>query len=659
MKCKRLPQVFVWLRVPFTIEAGRKSVLLAPGMLPARKEGVMSAKYEHRAFPPIEDYGLIGNCHAAALVSSRGSLDWLCLPRFDSPALFARILDLDRGGAWRINPTAPFRSAHQYVPDTNVLATTFTCDQGRARLFDFMDMTSAADTNVPGAAGRIVRLLEGVDGVVELECSCAPRPDYGRAHPQFDVHGTSVSFDRYRLDGPADWEIDGESLAATCRIALRAGERLAFVLRPADPTGTQHVDATAALAATVTYWQRWAGKCAYAGRYRDAVVRSALVLKLLTDTPTGAIVAAPTTSLPEAIGGSRNWDYRFTWIRDASFTLYALLLAGYLDADEPFFNWIVRTVKLEGTGIRVLYPIGPDGDTTERTLDHLGGYRGSWPVRIGNAAASQRQLDIYGEVLDALYFATQVGQFDPAHVWHHFGPLVDWVAIHWQEPGSGIWEVRGGLRNFVCSKAMAWVALDRGTKLAEEHSLAGDTTRWRTERDRIRAEVFAKGWSEQLGAFKQSYEDERLDASNLLLPVVGFIDGKDPRMMATIDVTLDRLVVDGLCYRYLDAPEGLIGSEATFVLCTFWLVDALILAGRAEEAQRLFERMLGRASALGLYAEEIDPATGMHLGNFPQAFSHIGVINAAVSLAHAGQIGTVPAAEAEAARASGTGGGNR
>jgi GH15 family glucan-1,4-alpha-glucosidase len=446
----------------------------------------MSEGYQHQTFPPIEDYGVIGNCHTAGLVSSRGSLDWLCLPRFDSPALFARILDLERGGTWRINPTVPFRSTHQYRPDTNVLVTTFMCDQGRVRLLDFMDMTPATDANVHGASGLLIRMLEGVEGAVELESCCAPRPDYGRARPTFDACGPSVTFNGFRLDGPEEWEVDSEHLAAVCRVTLRAGERLAFVLSTQNAPGEHRIDAGAALAATINYWQRWADKCTYTGPYRDAVVRSALVLKLLTDTPTGAIVAAPTTSLPEEIGGVRNWDCRFIWIRDASFTLYALLLAGYLDADDPFFNWIVRTVRLEGTGIRTLYPISPAGDTTERTLDHLSGYRGSRPVRIGNAAANQRQLDVYGEVLDALYFAARVGHYDPAPVWEHFQPLIDWVVDHWRAPGNGIWEMRGGVRHFVYSKVMAWVALDRGIKLVQEHGLTGDTARWGEERDRIR-----------------------------------------------------------------------------------------------------------------------------------------------------------------------------
>ena len=403
-----------------------------------------------------------------------------------------------------------------------------------------------------------------------------------------------------------------------------------------------------ALDTTLKFWRDYADHCTYQGPYREQVIRSVLTLKLLIDTPSGAIVAAPTTSLPEEIGGVRNWDYRFTWIRDASFTLYALLLAGYVDEDDPFFRWLIQTVKLEGAGIKILYPISPEGGIKEQTLDHLSGYRGSRPVRIGNAAAGQIQLDVYGEVLDALHFAWKVGDFDPATVWEEFQPLVDWVAGNWNQPESGIWEVRGGMRHFVYGKAMCWVALDRAIDMVEQRGLAGDLDRWRRERDRIRADVFAKGWSERLGAFKQSYEDERLDASNLLLPIMGFIEGDDPRMLSTIDATLDHLVVDGLCYRYLDAPEGISGGEATFVLCTFWLIVALILARREDQAQQLFERMLQRATPLGLFAEEIDPHSGAHLGNFPQAFSHIGIINAAMSLAHVGQVGDVHPRDIEA-----------
>jgi GH15 family glucan-1,4-alpha-glucosidase len=620
----------------------------------------MSDARQSRRFPPIADYGVIGNCHTAALISSRGSIDWLCLPRFDSPSIFARILDLERGGAWNIAPVESYRSHHQYLADTNVLETTFSCDSGRVRLLDFMDVTGGERGARQPVPGMLIRMVEGLDGAVELESICAPRPDYARQLPQFDTRGREVVFDRFALTGPVDWQLDATSHTLSCRLTIRTGERAAFTLEVRDnASSAPRIDPQAALDATTEFWRRWAGRCTYQGPYRDAVVRSVLALKLLTDAPTGAIVAAPTTSLPEEIGGERNWDYRFTWLRDASFTLYALLLAGYTDEDDAFFAWLERTVELEREGIQILHPISPAGDLTERTLDHLSGYRGSRPVRIGNAAANQVQLDVYGEVLDALYFACQVGQYHPKDVWHDFQPIVDWVAGNWNQAENGIWEVRGGLRHFVYGKVMTWVALDRGIKLAEMFGLPGDVERWQRERERIRSEVYEKGWSERLGAFKQSYEDERLDASNLLLPMVGFIEGDDPRMQSTIDATLDRLVDNGLCYRYLAAPEGVSGGEATFVLCTFWLIDALILAGRTQQAQELFERTLRRATRLGLFAEEIDPATGEHLGNFPQAFSHIGVINAAVSLAHVGQAGEVESRQAEAADRAGSGGGGR
>src|ERR671933_1997731 len=592
--------------------------------------------------PPIGDYGLIGDCHSAALVSSHGSIDWLCLPRFDSPSIFARILDVERTDAWSLHPTGQFHAQHQYLEYTNVLETIFTSDQGRVRLLDFMPILPEVTSGTVSSLRTVLRIVEGIDGKMELESNCAPRLGYGKVTPAFVMHGTEVSFDRYRLTGPTAWRGNEATGTISCRTTVRSGERLAFALRYEAEDRHPAMDVNApfkALQATIDFWRSWAAHCTYHGPYRDAVIRSALTLKLLTYSPMGAIVAAPTTSLPEEIGGVRNWDYRFTWIRDASFTLYALLLAGYVDEDDPFFDWIVHTVKVEGTGIRILYPISPDGTVDEQTLDYLAGYRGSAPVRIGNGASNQVQLDVYGEVLDALHFAWKVGRFNPAAVWDHFHPLVDWVVDNWQQPGSGIWEVRGGLRNFVYGKVMCWVALDRAIDMAEDLGLPGDVARWRTERERIRTAVFEHGWSERLGAFKQSFEDEYLDAATVLLPVVGFVEGDDPRMLSTIDAILDHLVVDDLCYRYLDAPEGLTGGEATFVLCTFWLIVALILAAREDEAQRLFERMLARATSLGLYAEEIDPTTNRHLGNFPQAFSHIGLINAAVSLAHAGKVG--------------------
>ncbi|MBK7554890.1 MAG: glycoside hydrolase family 15 protein [Flavobacteriales bacterium] len=615
------------------------------------KEAHISAQ----GFPPIADHGVIGNCHTAALITSRGSMDWLCWPRFDSPSLFARILDLEKGGQWAIHPEDAFHSSHEYLPNTNVLATTFTCDGGRVRLLDAMNIANTERVYGTPHAGYVLRIVEGLDGEVPMVSACSPRLDYGRVEPVFRIDGQEVHFGAQVVSGPSEWRLDEQQGTALCNFRVCAGERVAFVLRNDHAPST--ADPFHALEDVITYWRDWSALCTYQGPYRIQVVRSCLALKLLQDATTGAIVAAPTTSLPEEIGGVRNWDYRFSWLRDASFTLYALLLAGYVKEDDAFFDWIIRTVKLEGTGLRVLYPIDPSVDVQEKTLGHFGGYRGSRPVRIGNGAADQIQLDVYGEVLDALAFACHVSEYDPGPVWKHFRPIVDWVAANWDQPENGIWEVRGGRRHFVFGKVMCWVALDRAINLAEQFDLAGDREKWSEERDRIKAQVMERGWSERLGAFKQSYEDERLDAANLLLSMVGFIDGTDPRMVSTIDATLDRLVQNGLCYRYLDAPDGIEGGEATFALCTFWLVDALILADRADEAHRLFDGILARATGLGLFAEEIDPITNAHLGNFPQAFSHIGVINAAVSLAHVGQTGKVDPRKAAAARKAYSGGG--
>jgi GH15 family glucan-1,4-alpha-glucosidase len=607
-------------------------------------------------FPPIASYGMIGNCHTAALIGEAGSIDWLCLPRFDSPTLFARILDLEKGGFWTIQPTLSFTSNHQYVDETNVLKTTLTCATGTIALLDFMEMTDSEQIAYPQAPGRLIRMVEGVEGTVEVVCTCAPRPNYGQNLPEFKLAGKAAEFAAFKVTGPVDWQVDSDQNALTCLITLQPGEQVAFALAMQN-SPVPHATPADAMDSAIAFWQNWSKQCTYQGPYRDVVVRSALVLKLLSYSPSGAIVAAPTASLPEAIGGERNWDYRFTWIRDASFTLYALLLAGYFDNNHPFFGWLAETVRLESTGIRILYPITNEGQTVEQTLDYLQGYCNSRPVRIGNNAVGQVQLDVYGEVLSALHFAWKVGKYDPTDIWEKIQPMLDWVSDHWQEPDSGIWEVRGGVRNFVYGKAMLWVALDCGADMAETLHLSGDITRWQQERDRIRAEVLEKGWSENLGAFKQSYEDEVLDASNLLLPIMGFIEGTDPRMISTVDATLRDLVSDGLCFRYRSAPEGVKGQEASFVLCTFWLINALILANRHEEARVWFEQMLNRSTPLGLFAEEIDPHSGAHLGNFPQAFSHIGVINVAVSLAHVGHVGTVESRHKAAADAAGRGGG--
>lgn len=608
------------------------------------------------SFPPIEDYGIIGNCHTAALVSSCGSIDWLCLPRFDSPSVFARILDIERGGEWSIQPTTIGDSTHRYIDETNVLETTFTCSEGRISLIDFFDIT-CGEPKQKATPGRLIRIVRGIKGTVEIVSTFIPRPDYGRSLPEFIAEGNKVTFGTVTAISPVPWEIDAVAHSLTCRIVLQAGEEVAFTLMADKDRKLAHPAPGDALTSTINYWQRWAKQCTYEGPYRDAVVRSALALELMSYAPTGAIIAAPTTSLPEKIGGERNWDYRFTWIRDSSLTLYALLLAGYLDDQQPYFDWLARTVKLKGNGINILYPITDEGQINEEILEHLRGYRNSQPVRIGNKAAQQVQLDIYGEVLTALHFAWKAKNYDPSEIWLHIYPLLDWVAEHWQEPENGIWEIRGGKKHFVYGKMMMWVALKCGVEMAEALNLRGDTAWWQTEQDKIHAEVLEKGWSKKLGAFKQSYEDETLDASNLLMSIVGFIDGNDPKMLSTIDATIEHLVSDGLCYRYREAPEEVESEEGTFILCTFWLINSLIRAGRTTEAIAYFEQILARSSSLGLFAEEIDPKTGAHLGNFPQAFSHLGLINVAVSLAHARKVGTVRSDHVEAVNAVGRGGG--
>jgi len=613
----------------------------------------------HGEYRPIEDYGVIGNGHTVALISSSGSIDWLCFHRFDSPSLFARILDPGRGGYWSVTTKGAFESSHRYQEETNILETTLRCAGGTVVLRDFMDIASIARLRRLPAPGRIVRIAECTDGKVGVVSRCQPRPNYARTHPEFALYGDQVTFGGYTLTGPTAWQVDDADASLTCRITLRAGETTAFTLATEDDATLPQRTPADALKVTTDYWRKWSSACTYRGPYRDIVIRNALTLKMMTYEPSGAIVAAPTTSLPETFGGERNWDYRFTWIRDASLTLYALLLAGYLDNEQPFFDWLVRTVKLKGTGISILYPIIPEGRIAETVLDNLRGYRDSRPVRIGNQAAVQEQLDVYGEVMGAIQFAWRIGKYDPTPLWGTMRQMLDWVTRHWHDRDSGLWEVRGGVRHFVYSKAMMWFALDCGIEIAEGMRLSGDIKTWRRERDLIHEEVLDKGWSDDLGAFKQSYEDENLDAANLRLPLINFVGGDDPRMLSTIDATLEHLVVDGLCYRYIDAPEGVTGKEGSFVVCTTWLINALIRAGRTGEAHRMFQNLLARASPLGLYAEEIQPATGAHMGNFPQSFSQIGIINAAVSLAHAGQVGTVSPHHAAAADAAGHGGGGK
>lgn len=595
-----------------------------------------------RPYQALAEYGLIGDCHGAALLSRDGSIDWACLPRFDSPAAFARILDRRRGGFWQIAPTSDrCLSSMRYLERTAVLETEHRTSEGAVR---FRDAILPPDHD--RSPSTLVRVCEGLSGRVELASVLEARFDYGRSDARVEAAGNAV-----RIAG-GDLELLLASSIAQqgreARFVLEAGERAAFLLSWGGTT-PQLAEAESLLDETAAWWRRWCEGCIYEGPYEEQVMRSAITLKLLSYRPSGAIVAAPTTSLPEEIGGERNWDYRYAWLRDASIVLYALLGTGQRSEGHPFLDWICARVcddpEVERSGLRIMYDVEGGSDLEERELEHLDGYRGSRPVRVGNGAARQLQLDVYGEVLDCYSMCCAWGREDIVRLWPHFAGLADWVCDHWRERDHGIWEVRGGPRHFVYSKVMAWVALDRALRTAERMSLSGNLARWRREAEAIRRAVLEQGWSERLGSFKQSFEDELLDASNLLIPLVGFLPPDDPRVRSNLERTRAGLSHDGLLYRYLDAPEGVGGSEGTFAICSFWLVNALAQAGRHAEAVELFERLLGHLSPLGLLSEEIDGQTGELLGNFPQGFSHAGLISAAVNLARAAHVGAAPASE--------------
>lgn len=601
------------------------------------------SRYE--GYKPIADYGFIGNRYSAALIDREGSMDWLCMPRFDSPSLFAKILDPDKGGYWSIAPSIPFESTHRYLENTNVLETTFTTYTGKAVLLDFGELDDRMETEHHSIPGRYIRIVRAIEGEMKFRCECAPRPEYGTRMPRFKIDGNDVLFDLFCLTGPGPWKIDEKKAAAVCELDLRAGDQAPFSLRVGGMPQPVWSPPEEALRMTSDYWEEASSRCSYHGPYRDAVVRSTLAIALLSYLPSGAIIAAPTTSLPEELGGERNWDYRFTWLRDSSYTLYAVMSAGLggTEHEVPLIRWVGNTISGSGKEVRILYPITPGGSTEEKVLDHLRGYCDSRPVRIGNGAVEQVQLDVFGEMALTMRLAVTMGALNPVIGWYKARNLTDWIADNWREPDAGLWESRGGLKHFVYGKAMLWGALKSAVEAVERWDLDADVERWRREMEAIREEIMTKGWSEKLGAFKQSYEDEVLDASNLMLSFIGIVDGKDPKMTSTIDATMKHLVRDGLCYRYDTEKfdDGLKGKEASFILCTFWLVEALARAGRIEEAKEIYDGIMARATPLGLFAEELDPETGKHIGNFPQAFSQLGVIGGAVALAQYGKIGSV------------------
>ena len=591
------------------------------------------------AYLPIEDYGVVGNLETCALVGPNGSIDWFPFPHLESPSIFAAILDTERGGRFRITPTEPFETNRRYVGDTNVLETTFRTADGEATVTDFMPPAGQVDH----PKKVLYRKLTGTDGTVEWKIELDPQFDYGRAETTVEsVEGGVLAAgedERTLLESPIDLEIDGGRI--TGELSLESDETAWFLLRC---TGAEvaNTDPDVALEATLEFWTDWAhtcgpdDDCAFEGPWHDQVVRSELVLKLLTHADSGAIAAAPTTSLPEEIGGVRNWDYRFNWLRDAGFTVQALMNLGTVTEAADYFDWFMdRCDATDPERIQPLYGLHGESDLEERELEAFEGYRGSRPVRIGNEAADQRQLDIYGELLLAVDEMYRHGRTLADHEWNRIRAIVDYVREIWDEPDAGIWEVRGGDEHFVYSKVLCWVALDRGIAIATDGSYDAPVEDWRETRRTIREDVLENGYDDDVGAFVQSYGSGTLDATALLLPVVGFLPFDDERVQGTIDAIDDELVSEEIFVRRYDGDDGLPGEEGAFVLCSCWLIDALALSGRVEEATARFETLLEYLNPLGLVAEEIDPETGAHLGNFPQGFSHIGIVNSALYLGYA------------------------
>jgi GH15 family glucan-1,4-alpha-glucosidase len=580
---------------------------------------------------PIEDYALIGDLRSAALVGKNGSIDWLCLPRFDAGACFAALLGEADHGRWLLAPTADSRRTRRcYRDDSLVLETEFTTETGVVRLVDCMP----PDEDVP----NVVRVVEGVSGEVRMKMELVIRFDYGWIVPWVTrADGKLLAVggpDALTLHTPIPTR--GENLTTIAEFSVRAGERVPFVLtwHSSSTPSPPPIDAGEALAAAESWWRSWAGRSSYQGPWRDAVVRSLITLKALTYSPTGGIIAAPTTSLPEALGGVRNWDYRYSWLRDATFTLYAFLLNGHRAEACAWRDWLLRAVAGAPAQLQTMYGVAGERRLPELTLDWLPGYAGSKPVRIGNAAVEQLQLDVYGELMDALHQARRAGLPPDPFAWSVERKLLEFLESNWQEPDEGIWEVRGPRQQFTHSKLMAWVAFDRAVKAVEGFGAEGPVDRWRKLREQIHEEVCARGYDPSQRAFTQAYGSPELDAALLMMPLVGFLPAADARVRSTVEAIERELVRDGLVLRYRshETDDGLPAGEGVFLLCSFWLADNYALLGREGDARALFERLLSLRNDVGLLAEEYDPSARRLLGNFPQAFSHVGLINTAVNL---------------------------
>jgi alpha,alpha-trehalase len=600
---------------------------------------------------PIEDYALLSDCRSAALVSRAGSVDWLCFPRFDSPSVFARLLD-DGAGHFSVRPAGRHQVSRAYLDQTMALETTFRTATGVALLVDALAVgrNDRGHDLGAGSPGVLLRRLACTDGRVEVEVEYTPRPEYGLIHPLLEqVPGGLLARggpDRLLLSTPV--ELTVEAATATARLTLSAGESAGFSLQHGrlwDPAlgAWDQEEIARRLGDTLEGWRSWSAMHqAYEGPWRDLVHHSGRVLQALTFEPTGAIVAAPTTSLPETVGGERNWDYRYTWVRDASLTMEALWVAACPDEANRFFTFLADAAATQlqlGTDLQIMFGVGGEHDLTERELPHLGGWRGSRPVRVGNGAWDQRQLDVYGELLGAAgRLVEQLGRLDePTR--RFLVAAADTAAVRWTEKDQGIWEIRGEARDFLYSKLMCWVALDRAIALAGPLDATDRVPAWAATRDEIRAAILERGWSDRAGAFTQAFGSDDLDASNLMLAITGFLPATDPRMKATVDATAERLTDErGLVYRYL-AADGLEGEEGTFLLCTFWLAQAQALAGQLDEARATFERAAAYVNDVGLLAEEVDVGGVEMIGNYPQAFSHIGLVNAAWAIAQAEEPG--------------------
>ncbi|MGR3933654.1 glycoside hydrolase family 15 protein [Streptomyces sp. BRA346] len=587
----------------------------------------------------IDDYALIGDHQTAALVGRDGSIDWLCLPRFDSAACFAALLGDDDNGHWRLAPKgAGACTRRAYLDDSLVLESVWETGTGTVKVIDFMPQRDRAPD--------VIRIVEGVSGSVDMAGVLRLRFDYGHIIPwvrRTDGHRIAVAGpDSVWLRSEPEVHTYGKDFSTRSEFTVAAGDRVAFVLtwHPSHEPRPRQVDPYEALRSSLDDWRSWAARCRYRGPYRDAVVRSLITLKALTYEPTGGIVAAPTTSLPERLGGVRNWDYRYCWLRDSTLTLKALLSAGYREEAASWRDWLLRAIAGDPAELQIMYGLGGERRLPEHELPWLEGYGHSTPVRVGNDAVTQCQLDVYGEVLDTFHLARAHGMAPQPHAWKIQSALMDFLESAWQDPDEGLWEVRGPRRHFVHSKVMAWVAADRAVRTIEAHpELDGDTDRWRAMRDAVHREVCEKGYDASRTTFTQSYGSTALDAATLLIPRVGFLPADDPRVIGTIDAVRRELSHDGVIRRYStdDTADGLPGSEGAFLACSFWLADALHLAGRRREASSLFDRLLSLRNDVGLLAEEYDPGADRLLGNFPQAFSHIGLVGTALTLSDPAQ----------------------